>query len=294
MKLKRTIFAVRGDTHGGHAGGLVNPETEIPVIELNKKGDRVQTGLDHPHLNPTQERLWKWHTTDKADVRHLAGKDEIIFLDMGDLTQGNIFKDDLSEALLSTQYFISKWNTSPWLDLSNVRRTFITKGTGVHVFGEGSVETMLTHHLNSDYPKKRVRIADHFLLDVESFRLDIAHHGSSPGMRNWTRGNVLELYSRSILRDDIDNGTPPPNVILRGHTHEFTWRPVGWQVGNKTWKMDTFITPPYCFIGSHAQKVVKSPSRMSVGLLALEVVNGKLLDFHPFLHTVDLRVKEII
>lgn len=31
-KYKRTIIAVRGDTQGGHAGGLLNPETEIPVL----------------------------------------------------------------------------------------------------------------------------------------------------------------------------------------------------------------------------------------------------------------------
>ena len=294
MKLTRKIIAIRGDTHPGHAGGLVNPDTLIPALDLSDDGKWVVTGWDTPHLSPLQRRIWAWHAQDMENIRALAGKDEIIFLDMGDMTQGNIFKDDLAEALLSTQYFISKWNTSVWLDIPNVKKVRMVKGTGVHVWGEGSTETMLTHYLRAEYPKKSIEISDHYLLNVDGYLLDMAHHGPGPGIRNWTRGNVLDLYARSILRDDLDAGSTPPNVVLRGHTHTFTWRPVGLQAGGKAHKLDAFITPPYCFIGSHARKVTQSTSRMSVGLLALELVNGRLLDFHPFTHTVDLRNREVL
>lgn len=294
MEYKRTIIAVRGDTQGGHSGGLVNPETEIPELDISEDGEIVLAGIRHPELRPIQKRLWQWHTQDLENISKLANGDPIVWLEMGDLTQGNVFKDDLSELSLSGQYFTSKWNTMPLLELPNVKALYMVRGTGVHVWGEGSTETMLVAILKREYPDIKISITDHWLLDVDGFLLDISHHGPGAGVRNWTRGNVFELYCKSILMADIELGKPIPNAFLRGHKHEFIWRPIVHQVMNRIWKANGFITPPYCFIGSHAQKVMNSPSFMGVGLLALEIVNGKLLDFHPFTHFVDLRAREIV
>lgn len=292
MDFKRTIIAIRGDTQSGHAGGLVNPGTEIPEFDIDDEGERVFAGYRNPELRPIQKRLWKWHTQDLENITNLANGDPLIWLEMGDLTQGNVFKDDLAVNNLSEQWFISFWNTKPLLEMPNVKAMYIARGTGVHVWGEGSTETMLTAYLKISYPGIKMAITDHWLLNVDGFLVDMAHHGPGAGMRNWTRGNAFSLYAKSVMMDDIDLGNPVADVLVRGHKHEFTYcRPIH-QVKNKIWEMPAFITPPYCFIGSHAQKVMNSPSFMGVGMLALEVVNGKLHDFHPFTHFVDLRAKE--
>lgn len=294
MDYKRTIIAIRGDTQSGHAGGLANPETRIPDLDLDEEGRIVLVGYRNPELRPIQKHLWKWHTQDLENINKLANGDPIVWLEMGDLTQGNVFKDDLDETSLSGQYFMSKWNTLPLLDMPNVKAMYLVRGTGVHVWGEGSTETMLVGLLRREYPNIKIAITDHWLLNVDGFVLDIAHHGPGAGMRNWTRGNAFSLYAKSVMMDDIDLGNPVPGVLLRGHKHEFTYtRPIH-QVKNKIWEMPAFITPPYCFIGSHAQKVMNSPSFMGVGMMALEVINGKLHDFHPFTHFVDLRAKETL
>lgn len=293
MNFDRKIIAIRGDTQGGHSGGLVNPETLIPDMEITEEGDLV-IGWRNPELRPVQKRLWVWHCQDLDNIQKLADGDPIVWIEMGDLTQGAVFKDDLAETALSSQYFISKWNTKPLLQLPNVRSMYIVRGTGVHVWGEGSTETMLTHTLHEMFPWLTVKITTHWLLAFDGFLLDVAHHGPGPGIRNWTRGNVFELYCKSLMKDDIELGNPTPDVILRGHKHEFIYRPVVNQVKNRIWKADGFITPPYCFIGDHAQKATNSPSFMGVGMLALEIVNGKLLDFHPFTHFVDLRTREVV
>ena len=293
-KSKRTIIAIRGDTQGGHAGGLLNPETQIPDVGIDEAGERVITDWRTIELRPVQKQLWKWHMEDMANVRALAGKDEIIFLEMGDLTQGGIFKDDLDENSLNAQVIISHYNCTPWLDLPNVQRMYIVKGTGVHVWGEGATETILTKMLKAEYPKKQVKITDHWLLNLDGFLMDVSHHGPCAGIRNWTRGNTFELYCKSIMRDCIDLGQPVPNVILRGHKHEFILRRAVHQTSNKIWETAGFITPPYCFIGSHAQKVMNSPTFMGVGTLALEVLDGRLIGHHPFTHFVDLLTKEIL
>lgn len=293
-KYSRKIIAIRGDTQGGHAGGLLSPETELPDVALNENGDTVIEGFHHPELRPVQKRLWEWHEGYIKSIQKLAGKDEIIFVEMGDLTQGNIFKDDLDVNNLNSQVAISYYNTLPWLRLKQVQKARFVKGTGVHVWGEGSTETLLTAKLKAEFPKKTIKINDHWILNVDGFWADIAHHGPGPGIRNWTRGNVFDLYLKSILRDDIESGGVVPNVVLRAHKHQYTVGYAKHQIKDKVWFLPGFITSPMCFIGAHAQKTENSPSFMGVGMLALEIVNGKLLDSYPFTNYIDLRTREIV
>lgn len=290
----RKIIAVRGDTQSGHAGGLCNPETQFPEIDINAEGTAVISGYSSPDINPVQRRLWEWSEQDRSNVRTLAGKDEILFVEMGDMTQGARFTDDLQETSLSRQVIISYYNSLPWLELPTVRRMRAVKGTGVHVWGEGSTETILTLLLQKQFPKKNIHIADHYLLNVDGFLVDVSHHGPGPGIRNWTRGNAFELYVKSILMDDLNAGRQPPNLVLRGHKHEFTTAHALHQVMGKVWHLPGYIVPPYCFIGSHGQKAVNSPSSMGVGTLAFEIVDGKLLETHAFTHWIDLRTEELL
>jgi hypothetical protein len=293
-KFNRKIIAIRGDTQSGHAGGLLNPEAMFPVVGIDASGKAVVEDYEEAKLNPVQRQLWKWSEADRESVQALAGKDEIVFIEMGDMTQGVRFTDDLAETSLSRQMLSSFYNSLPWLGMDHVHTMRAVKGTGVHVWGEGSTETILTLLLQKEYPKKDVKIADHYLLNVDGYLLDVSHHGPGPGMRNWTRGNAYELYVKSILLDDLNAKRIPPHVVLRGHKHEFTYAHAIHQVQGAVWQLPAFIVPPYCFIGSHAQKATNSPSFMGVGTLALELINGRLLDWHAFTHYVDLRTEEIL
>lgn len=293
-KYNRKIMVVRGDTQSGHAGGLCNPETQFPVIGIDAQKNKVIQGYSSPTLNPVQEQLWKWSEQDRGDVRTLAGKDEIVFVEMGDMTQGARFTDDLAETSLSHQVLISFYNTLPWLELPTLRTMRAVKGTGVHVWGEGSTETLLTLLLQKQFPHKDIHIADHYLLHIDGLLVDVAHHGPGAGIRNWTRGNAFELYVKSLLMDDLNARRPPPNLVLRAHKHEYTYAHAVHQVNGQVWQLPGYIVPPYCFIGSHAQKVMNSPSSMGVGTLAFEILDGRLYQAHAFTHWVDLRTEEIL
>ena len=288
------IIAIRGDTQSGHAGGLLNPDTIYPVIGFDAGGRKVVEDYENAQLSPVQRQLWKWSESDREEIQKLAGKDEILFVEMGDMTQGARFADDLAETSLSRQMLTSFYNSLPWVAMKNVKRMRAVKGTGVHVWGEGSTETILTMLLQKEFPGKDIKIADHYLLNVDGFLLDVSHHGPGAGLRNWTRGNAFELYVKSLLLDDLNAQRIPPHIVLRGHKHEFTYAHAIHQVMGNVWELPGFIVPPYCFIGSHAQKVMNSPSSMGVGTLALELVNGKLLEWHAFTHYVDLRTQEIL
>lgn len=291
-KYDRRIIAVRGDTHAGHDGGLKNPETLIPMIDIDEHEREVIT-WEPVTLKPFQRRLWQWHEDARQDIKLLADSDPITFVDMGDLTQGTWWRDNLGEAHMSDQYFISKWNTKPWLEMRQVKQAYVVKGTSVHNFGNGASETMLTHHLQAEH-RKPVNFADHYILDINGFVLDVAHHGAGPGSRAWLKGNEMGIYLRSLVIESVTTGERPPDVVLRGHFHEYT-RGWGWyQVGEKYYQCHGIITPGMCWIGTYAIMATKSKSRFSCGMIALELINGKLVDVHPFVHWIDLRTMEVV
>lgn len=293
MKYNRHIIAIRGDNQAGHSGGLLNPETQYPVFSVNEKGNRVITAYEDAHLRPIQTMLWDLHQSAYNSIIKLAEKDPITFVEMGDLTQGNIFKDDLDINSLSEQTIAAYYNTKPWAKIAH--EMYFVRGTGVHLWGEGSTETILTMLLRRDFPKLSINIASHYLLDVGGFLIDVAHHGPGPGKRAWLRGNEFSIYLRSILMDDIAlNPDKMPNIVLRAHKHEFT-RGIGfYQGGGKYYELPGIITPPFCFIGDHAQKTENSPSRMNMGMIAIEVINGQFHKLHPFVCSLDLRTLEFI
>jgi len=291
-KYDRRIIALRGDTQAGHKGGLENPDTLLPAIVLNKDGGRRIKGWKHVSLEPMQERLWSWHEGWRKDIGKLAGSDPITLVEMGDMTQGVIFPDNVSELDLSEQYFIAKGTINPWLAMKQVKQTYIAKGTGVHTWN-GSTETMLERELQHEH-KKPVQLADHWLLNIGGYSMDIAHHGPGPGKRAWLHGNEFRWYLLNILMTEITLQKPIPQIVLRAHKHELTRATAEYQVGGNYWQLPGIVTPPLCFIDDHATKVMNSPTRMGLGIVALEVINGKLLDAHTFTRYIDLRILEVV
>lgn len=295
FKYKRFILVPVGDKQAGHNGALVNPEASIPDVELDRSTmTRIIMGYRHPELSSLQKDMWKWHEKDREEIGKLAGKDSIIYIGMGDETQGGIFKDDLKDVSLSAQYFISYYNMLPWLNMKQMKGAYFAKGTAVHLWGDGDTETILTHRLNNEFKHIPVKMSPHWELNFDGFRVDVAHHGPGVGMREWTKGNTLRLYTKSLQDYLHNNGKPIPDLLLRAHFHQPICEVVTKNLDTERFRTDAWITPPQCFIGGHGQKVTQSVSMMHIGMLAFEIVNNRILETHEFMHSIDLRVEERI
>jgi len=294
-KYNRKILVAVGDKQAGHAGALVNPATQLPVWEFSKTEKKaVTTGYEYAKLTPMQNQLWKWHEQDIKNVVDIAGKDPIIYLGMGDETQGGYFRDDLAENSLATQYLYSYNNMLPWMELKQTKAFYFVQGTSVHLWGAGDTETILTHQLKREYKNKKIELTQHWELDIDGLFVDVAHHGPGAGMREWTKGNTLRLYTKSLMQKLHSNRKQLPDLLLRAHYHQPISETVTLNLDEDIYKCEAWITPPYCVIGSHGQKVTQSISQMNVGMLAFEIIDGKLFETHykPFWHTFDLRVRE--
>jgi hypothetical protein len=287
--MKRTILAIVSDLHGGHRHGLLNPDTVL--LEYDEDGNIVE-GY-HPQLNPVQEYLWRIYQAQIDWIKKMAGDDELVLVLNGDMTAGNKHEDLLASDRMSDQIVIARYNTEPWYGLPNLKAVRYVKGTGAHTFGEGSSELLLTELSRGYHPDIDCQAADHLLTTINDMQVDISHHGPPPGSRKWLEGNEVRYYLRDLMMRDMLEDKTPPRLIFRGHYHQYIQESL--TISNKTFHTSTLIlTPSFTFPNAYARKVVRSPSRITHGMVVVEIVDGHPLRIHPLIKTIDIRTKEIL
>ena len=287
--MKRAIIAAFGDQHGGHLLGLLNPETKIKIED--------QSGRKYWHtfdLNPPQEHLWKLYTDGIENVKKLAGKDPVVVLELGDLTQGKKYISQWVSTRLSDQIFIAEANMLPWFKLKNLVAVRLVKGTDSHGFGEGSADLTVEGLLQRRFPKRNIETLFHGLGDVLGISVDYAHHGPYTGSRNWLKGNVARYYLRSAMMDEIQAGNHPPHLYIRGHYHSYAEEYLRISNANHVYKSWLTVLPSFCMLGDYARQATRSQFSVTNGMVAYEVIDNRIVDIHTFFETVDIRTKEIL
>jgi len=282
-KYKRVILVAMSDPHGGHKLGLLNPKTVL----WDEDGNDY-----HPTLNKTQQYLWKVYMTAKEEVVKLAGKDEIVLLSLGDLSQGDKYLSEQISTRMSDQIQMAVWGFEPWVKLPNVKKVRIAKGTGSHSFGEGSTEILVGSILGEKYNKKNIKVLDHGLANIGGLSVDYAHHGPYPGSRNWLQGNVARYYLRSLMQDEINAGEIPPDLVLRGHYHTYIKELLNIQANGLSYESMLCILPSMCMPGNWTRQATRSVSRITNGVIAFEILDGKIYQAHKFTSTLDIRTRE--
>ncbi len=283
----RRLVLVLSDTHAGHRFGLMNPAVELP--EEDHEGKVVWYT---PRPSEYQEFLWEVYTDGIRFLQELAHGDEIVVVHNGDATQGMRFPQHWVSSRLADQVIIAVANLDVLAGLPEVRIVRLTKGTGSHVFEEGSSEILIAQQLQERHPERDVECVYHGLLDVDGVTIDYAHHGPSPGLREWTRGNVARHYLRSEMYSQMLHGERPARVVMRSHMHTYTRETLQELSGDRVYTSDLIITPAFCGLGDHGHRATRSAYEIRHGFVVLEIVDGQLVEIHPLLTRVDLRTKE--
>lgn len=287
-KYNREILLALSDSHGGFKVGLTNPEAELKDEHGN---------IRHPEMNDAKEFLWNdvylWGI---SETQNLAGKDVIHAIHAGDISHGNKYIGEQASTKISDQMFVAQWNFAPVLRIKNVVSLRIAVGTGAHNFGEGTADEIVAALIQKDFPKKNIKTLYHGLAEVgeSGFFVDYAHHGPFFGSRNWLRGNTARLYLQSLMLDDLDAGDCPANLVLRGHYHTFVKTWFGITRNHVEYESWLTILPSLCLLGDYATQASQSVNRVSPGMVAFEIINGKLHGIYPFIKTLDNRTRERI
>jgi hypothetical protein len=273
------------DSHAGNRFGLMRPGIEL-------LGEDNET-LWSPAPTATQRLLWSYYEADVAWIADYAKGDRIILVHNGDLTDGSKYPTEKVSTRQLDQYMIAVDNLLPWLALPNLAAVRLTLGTAAHNMGEGTAEGVVCEHLKAKYPERNIGTVAHGLLNVDGRRFDYAHHGPGSGSRQWLRGNILRYYTRSMMLEELLHGNRPPDVVARSHYHDFVHETVRLD-GKEEYVTEAFVLPAYCGMTEHSRQATKSVPRISCGMVACEVVDGRLRDFCPRVRTIDLRREETL
>ena len=234
--------------------------------------------------------MWELYQVGLGEVEAFAAGDPVHLFHVGDLTQGKAYTDHLVTTRMADQIAIATENLAVWfragIRLESVR---LATGTGSHIFGESSSTVLVAQSLRDRFPAVDVLAVSQGLAAIDGMRIDYAHHGPSAGMREWTEGNQLRYYSKSIAIGDALRRKAPPRLIVRGHFHEWSWETV--RVA-KRHQVDIILLPSMCGMGEHGRKATGSKNYITNGIVLVEIVDGEMRSVVDLVQELDLRFEE--
>jgi len=282
----RAVVLIETDHHAGHRWGLLNPRTEL------------KDGTDEvirPHLREIQRYIDSKRNAHLDAVAELADGDQVVYIHLGDATQGTKYKEQLVTTRLGDQPVIAAWNLMPVVERMDIKMVRYMTSTPVHAEGENSLDTLTMDAIKARIPGLDVDVHQHGLYTINGVEFDCAHHGPHPGIRDWTEGGVARLYLRNRMIIDLKRGVEPPQVYARGHHHKLQVVRHDEVWGDKVYSSMLVIVPGYCGLSEHARKVTQSAHLQRHGLAAFEILGGKLATKVCLKwDTLDLRIKETL
>ncbi len=289
--MSRSIIVFETDKHGGHKHGLLNPDSVYEIED--EDGSTYEQEVE---LTAIQEYLHELRVESVGKVKKLAKRDSIAYFDLGDQTQGNAHPAELVSTVIAHQIVFAIDNIEPWLNNKNVKTIRMVKGTSSHEFGHGSSPILIKKAIKDrkEYGRKDIKVVWHGLATVNGLEVDYSHHGPFPGSRTWLQGNVARYYLRDRMYSDIFSRGKPAGVYVRGHFHTEIVEMLRMKVQGKWYTSWLILVPSMCFPGAYARQATKSIPQVTNGLIALEVIDGKILEIHQFTKTADIRTKEIL
>jgi hypothetical protein len=297
----RKILVVTSDWHSGHRLGLMNPDTVLYEQRIDRAPGKTVSELDYT-LGEFQQYLWYevWLKGIEI-VKQIADGDPVGLIVNGDITHGNKYPDQLITTSLANQFLIAEGCAKPWLDqLPGLNFIRFAVGTGSHIFQESASPVLVSELLKPKYPDVDVGVVHHGLLKANGLKVDYAHHGPSQGIREWTKGNQLRYYLKSIVAGAHKSGKKPPDVVFRSHYHyphrEIISEFVSGDNGRpQTIENRIYLTPSMCGMNDYAQQASKSSPVIYNGFMVLEIEDGKIVDDHldEFVWMLDLRTEDV-
>lgn len=284
---KRRLFCLLSDTHAGKRVGLMHPE--VKLVRSCDNGGSVKIWT--PEMTTTQEWLWSVYSECAQELQDFAGKDEIIVGHLGDVTNGDKHGGNIPDTTLEDQRIIACANLQVLLDIKNVTKMRIMRGTEAHV--PDSAEARVAHWL-SVKTGKDVDCANHSRYIIDQEIIDAAHHGPYPGSRDWLKGNVALYHLRDRIYRDRRSGITPATVYGRGHYHQFVHVTLNEVWHEKYHPHHLIITPSFSGLDDYVRKVAKSPPILESGFVVLEFIDDYLTSIHPIIRSIDLRTEEVL
>lgn len=282
--MARRIVALVADSHAGHQLGLLNPHAV-----LLREDDAGNADPWSPEQTKTQARIWTLYLDKLRELRELAGNDEIVAIHNGDLTWGWKYTSHLIASITHhDQQVIAQWNMRPIMALPTLTRCRFITGTESH--NPQAAEARVSRWIQECGID--CACAHHAVFSVDGVTFDVSHHGAHPGSRFWLKGNVAGLHLKDRVLLDRSLCAEPSRVYVNAHYHTYQPADYRWEWGGKFGVSTVVILPSLSGMTQYARQSTRSVPTLTNGLVAFEIVDGRLVEIHPLMETIDLRSRE--
>jgi len=222
------------------------------------------------------------------------GKTPLIYLNIGDQTNGFKHPGNWVSTNPASQYTIARANMEPILKMKQLRAIRFIKGTEAHEGMESYASDELQLDYKLKYPQLDIKTVWHGVIDINGFVIDAAHHGPGPGSREWLRGNVARLYLQDRIMRELIAGNEAPQLYVRGHYHSQIWVTIHHPIDRGFITSDLILVPSMCGLGAYARQVVQSTRYLSNGMVVLRVEGKRIIETAWFTQTLDIAKKELL
>jgi len=281
----RFVIAIETDFHANHRLGLCNPDVVL------SDGDG---GTYRPELTEVQKYLWDLRVENLGKLSAFMGKTPLIYLNIGDQTNGFKHPGNWVSTNPASQYTIARANMEPILKMKQLRAIRFIKGTEAHEGMESYASDELQLDYKLKYPQLDIKTVWHGVIDINGFVIDAAHHGPGPGSREWLRGNVARLYLQDRIMRELIAGNEAPQLYVRGHYHSQIWVTIHHPIDRGFITSDLILVPSMCGLGAYARQVVQSTRYLSNGMVVLRVEGKRIIETAWFTQTLDIAKKELL
>lgn len=183
---------------------------KIVVISDTHCGNRV--GLTPPFWQwgqyaLLQHAMWDWYT---KQVKQIGRPD--ILLTLGDLIDGRQEKSGGNDLIVSnrdTQCRMAEECVNIW----KAKKVYMVRGTPYHTGILEEKEDAIAANVDA------VKIADRLFIDIDGYNFDLAHHVNTGQLPHTKTSGIEKDALHDLLWSTREDGHPPIDVILRGHSH---------------------------------------------------------------------------
>lgn len=195
-------IAVVSDLHACSSVGLCPPK-----VNLDDGGTYIHS--------PFQKAVWQNWLDFWQRFYALDGTKYVVF-------NGDTLDRELGQSITNNEADMLKLTMAATEPARRANTTiFQVRGTGYHVGPAAYAEEEFATLINAEKcPDTGTHSWWHLRMEMQKVQLDIAHHTNIGGLP-WTSVNPLLRLIFEIQIDNQRNGIPLPNLVARGHVHQY-------------------------------------------------------------------------
>jgi len=271
MKL---ALIIRSDGHSGHREGHCSPETEL-ADDVPMKGQATKHKVN---LTATQQAIHRVGEDAVTWVKNNCKGYKKMYIDLGEVTQGNKHIDNLQTSDMDEQKAIAIDVIKPFLRMCDKAR--FMQATSWHEGMNGQYSKAITSTLKGLYKSKDIQRMHKLWLDIDGFLIQFSHHGANTSKYKHLEGNAAHAAAKNMLNESLIENERCPDLVFSAHCHKPSKGTAHVFSEGKYHSCTWAVTSPMCGPGAYSRQIA-NPNSYYVGMNIVQIVDGKLLHIEP-------------